>query len=116
MGDVSRPRDSMDLPEAFRIEIQPDGDRVLVAPHGELDVATTPGLDDEIDGLVERGFRKLVIDLRATSFVDSTVVHLLVRQTARPDATISVIVGRPSTRRVFEIAGALDILTLEPAP
>lgn len=99
--------------EAFRIEIQSDRDRVLVAPHGELDMATTPELDVEIDGLVERGFREIVIDLRPTTFIDSTVAHLLLRQTARPDAAISVIAG-PRCSRVFELAGVSDALSFEP--
>ena len=87
---------------------------MLVAPHGELDIATAPGLADEIDGLVERGFGKLVIDLRATSFIDSSGLHLLVRQAARPDATISVMLGRQSMRRIFDIAGVLGVVRLEP--
>lgn len=116
MTIVSPPRQSTGLPDAFRIEIQPQGDRVLVVLHGELDIATAPGLDDEIDGLVERGFGELVIDLRRTSFIDSSGLHLLVRQAARPDAAISVIVGRPSMRRIFDIAGVLDVVRLEPTP
>ena len=106
----------MDLPEAFRIEVQPDRDQVVVAPHGELDIATAPRLAAEIDGLVERGVQRLVVDLRPTSFIDSTGLHVLLRESARPDATISVLVGRTPVHRVFEIAGVRDILHLEPAP
>jgi anti-sigma B factor antagonist len=99
--------------EAFRIDVRPDRDRVLVAPYGELDMATSPELDVEIDGLVERGFRAIVIDLRPTTFIDSTVVHLLVRQTARPDAAISVIAPPERVNRVFELAGVQDLLPFE---
>jgi anti-sigma B factor antagonist len=106
----------MHSPEAFRIEVQPDRDRVVVVPHGELDMATSPDLAAEIDGLVERGFHELVVDLRPTSFIDSTGLHVLLRESTRPDATISVLVGRTSVHRVFEIAGVRDILHLQPTP
>jgi anti-anti-sigma factor len=103
-------------PVAFRIETRPDGDCVFVAPHGELDMATSPELAHTLDGLVERGFHMIVVDLRATTFIDSTVVHLLFRQTARPDAAISVIAGPKSVDRVLELAGARDALRFVPAP
>ncbi|HET8754866.1 MAG TPA: STAS domain-containing protein [Solirubrobacteraceae bacterium] len=100
----------------FRITVEPDRHRVLVAPHGELDLATVPELADELDGLVERGFRAIVIDLRPTTFIDSSAVHLLFRQTARPDATVTVIAGPRCVMRVLDIAGARDTLPFEPAP
>jgi anti-anti-sigma factor len=101
--------------EELRIEVRPDRRRVLVAAHGELDIATTPELADVLDGLVERGFRSIVIDLRPTTFIDSSAVHLLVRQTARPDAAVSVIAGPPFVTRVLDIAGVRDLLHFEPA-
>jgi anti-anti-sigma factor len=107
---------SVSPPAAFRIEVRPDRDRVLVAPHGELDMATSPELAQTLDGLVERGVRAIVVDLRPTTFIDSTVVHLLFRQTARPDAAISVIAGRKCVDRVLELAGVRNVLHFEPAP
>ena len=102
--------------EAFWIEIRPDRDRVLVAPHGELDIATVPDLADELDRVVERGFRAIIVDLRPTTFIDSSAVHLLVRQTARRDAAVSVIPGPRCVARVLDLAGVRDVLRFEPAP
>ena len=102
--------------EAFRIETRPDRHRVLVAPQGELDLATVADVAEEIEGLVERGFRAVVIDLRATSFIDSTGVHLMVRQTARTDARNTVIDGPGPVSRVFDLAGVRDLLRFEATP
>jgi anti-sigma B factor antagonist len=99
--------------EAFRIEIQPNRHRVLVAPHGELDIDTAAGVADEIDGLVERGFSAIVIDLRPTTFIDSTGVHLLLHQAARTDARITIIDGPEVVSRVFDLAGVRASLTFE---
>jgi anti-anti-sigma factor len=100
-------------PTDFRIEIRSEGERERVAPHGELDIATTPHLDDVLDRLVARGFAAIVIDLRPTTFIDSTAVHLLARQATRPDAMISVIAGPPCVMRVLDIAGVRELVPFE---
>ena len=107
VGDPTRP------PEPFRIEVRSDRDRVVVAPRGELDLATAPEMAAEIDGLVERGFDAIVVDLRATSFIDSTAVHMLLRQVDRHDARITVIDGPRAVSRVFDLAGVRSALPFE---
>jgi anti-anti-sigma factor len=116
MRSASRARPETDTPPPFRIEIEPDRERVLVAPHGELDLETVPAVADEIEDLVDRGFRNIVVDLRPVSFIDSTGVHLLLRLTARSDVTITVIDGCESVGRVFDLAGVRDVLPFEGAP
>ena len=109
---ISPPVDSA---EAFRVEIQPGRERVRVVPHGELDIATAPDTAREIDSLIERGFRAIVIDLRRTTFIDSTGVHLLLRQARRPDLSMTVIDGPQTVSRVIDLAGARELLSFEPA-
>jgi anti-anti-sigma factor len=89
---------------------------VLVVPHGELDLDTVPGVAEEIDALAARGFDSIVVDLRATSFMDSTGVCLLLRQTAREDAHITVIDGPRPVSRVFDLAGVREALPFETMP
>ena len=54
MRYANPPDGTADLAEEFRIETEPDRERVIVAPYGELDVATAASVADEIEGLVER--------------------------------------------------------------
>jgi anti-sigma B factor antagonist len=103
-------------PETFRVEVRPDRDRVFIAPHGELDLATVGLVGTEIDDLVAREFDRIVIDLRETSFIDSSGVHLLLTCAQRADAHISVIDGPPPVRRVFDLAGIRDLVPFEAAP
>jgi anti-sigma B factor antagonist len=103
-------------PEPFRVEVLPDRDRVLVAPHGELDLATIGRLATAIDELVVREFDRIVIDLRQTSFIDSSGVHLLLTCARRADAHFSVIDGPLAVRRVFDLTGVRDVVTFEPTP
>jgi anti-anti-sigma factor len=108
--------DGFARPEPFRVEIRPDRDRVFVAPHGELDLATVGLVGTEIDDLVAREFDRIVVDLRETSFIDSSGVHLLLTCAQRADARISVIDGPAPVRRVFDLAGVRDIVQFEAAP
>jgi anti-anti-sigma factor len=102
--------------EPFSIDIRPDRRRVFVVPRGELDIATVDQLAAEIEELVGRGFDNVVVDLRATSFLDSSGIHLLVKQTARPDAQVTVIDGTPAVRRVIDLTGVRHLLRFEAAP
>jgi anti-anti-sigma factor len=100
-------------PEPFRLELRRDRERILVVPHGEFDLATVDQVAVAVDDLVARGFDAIVIDLRATSFLDSTGLHLLLRQTARTDAQVTVIDGCEAVSRVFDLAGVRDVLPFE---
>ena len=77
--------DVVALPEPFRVEIRPDRQRVFVEPHGELDLDTVDDLRAAVDDLALRGFEAIVIDLRATTFLDSSGLHLLIAQAARTE-------------------------------
>ncbi len=103
------------LAERFNVEIRPDRQRVLVVPHGELDLATVDEVAVEVDELVARGFDAIVFDLRATSFIDSAGVRLLIRETGRDDACVTVIDGAKAVNRVFDLAGVRHILPFETA-
>ena len=103
-------------PEPFSVEVLPDRHRVRVVPHGEVDIATVGQLAANIDELVDRGFDAVVLDLRATVFMDSSGLHLLLAQTARPDARVSLIDGAPAVRRVIDLAGVRHLLHFETTP
>ncbi len=103
-------------PPRFTVESRPDRYRVLVVPQGELDLDTVGVVAAEVDDLADRGFDRIVIDLRETSFIDSSGVHLLVKCAQRADARITVIDGSPTIGRVFDLAGVRDLLTFEAAP
>lgn len=99
--------------EPFSIDVLPDRHRVVVVPRGEVDITTVGRLAAEIDELVGRGFDAVVLDLRATPFMDSSGLHLLLEQTARADAQVTLIDGAPPVRRVIDVAGIRHLLRFE---
>jgi anti-sigma B factor antagonist len=96
---------------SFRIEVTPDDDRVRLAPVGDLDLATVEPLWNEIDRVRERGFEKLVLDLRRLTFLDSSGLRLLVRaqeETHKDGAEFALVDGVPEVCRVLDITGLRD--------
>jgi anti-anti-sigma factor len=116
-GQIALERRPSETPdEPFWVELRPDRERLVVVPHGELDLATVGAVRREIEELIARGFEGIVIDLRWTSFIDSTGLCLMLAQAAREDAVVTLIDGPERVRRVFDVAGIRQVLTFEPAP
>jgi anti-sigma B factor antagonist len=85
----------------------------VVRPVGELDALTAPTLEAQINELREAGFRRVVLDLRGLSFMDSTGLHLIFRcdEEARQDGfAFELISGTRAVQRVFEVAGFAERL------
>jgi hypothetical protein len=57
---------------AFAITIHPHRETVRVAVAGEIDICTAGELDGELRRLMQDGFKRVVLDLRDVSFIDST--------------------------------------------
>jgi anti-sigma B factor antagonist len=98
--------------EPFRLEESRNGDRTVLAVHGELDLATVDGVRARLDALqAER--RPVVLDLDGLAFMDSTGIRLVlqaVQDAERSGWDFLVTRGSPAVRRVFEAAAIQDRL------
>lgn len=98
--------------DPFSITVVPDRAEVAVVPVGELDLATSDGLEHEIRDLRFAGFDRIVVDLRRVSFIDSTALRVLMvfRNDAKRDGHSFIVVpGPPSVQRIFEITGTRSL-------
>jgi anti-anti-sigma factor len=62
---------------------------------------------------------RLIVDLGRLAFIDSTGLRLLLQADARAKQRGCEMVlrpGEPAVQRVFEVTGALEILSFESAP
>ena len=95
--------------KATHIEIFDRGGVTVVVPNGpRLDAEIAGALRAELLQLIERGDRKLVIDLPAVDFIDSSGLGALVSALKRlrqadPAADIRLAHVQPSVRAVLEI-------------
>jgi anti-anti-sigma factor len=88
-GDAMRPVDdanagSSDLPaKPLEVETYREGDSMTIAVSGELDLATVHRLDAAIRRAEETEVGRIVLDLSALSFLDSTGLSVLLNASVR---------------------------------
>jgi anti-sigma B factor antagonist len=105
MTRASRPL----TPGALRLTeetLEPSG--VVFTVRGELDIATAPELRTRVNAAVDTGVNRLIIDLRAVSFLDSVALATLLQARRRmgDDGRLAVLAAADSyVRLIFEVAG-----------
>jgi anti-sigma B factor antagonist len=109
-------RDEADAPPPpLRVDAWPEGDIVHVCPAGEIDLDTVSQVRDRMDELRAAGFKRLILDLRAVTFLDSTGIRLVLETdaSARADGfEFGLIEGPAKVQRAFEITGLPSALPL----
>jgi anti-sigma B factor antagonist len=96
------------LPDRFHVDVEPERDVVRVCPSGDVDLATVGDIRERVDELTTAGFRRVVIDLREVTFLDSTGLRLVLDLDAasRSDGwELAVIEGSAAVQRAFEVTG-----------
>ena len=97
--------------QPFRCDVVPERDAVRVKPVGELDIATSGEVAARLDELREAGFRRLVLDLSALTFIDSSGIQAIMqarRAADRDHVPLVVVPGPPAVQRVFTLTGVAD--------
>jgi anti-sigma B factor antagonist len=103
----------------FRVDVAQERDCVRICPVGEVDVATIGLLRAHIDEALEATCGRIVLDLRETTFLDSTLLHLAVEVDARAsrDGTeFAIIAAPPAVQRTFHAAGLSSRLPFVDVP
>jgi anti-sigma B factor antagonist len=88
----------------------------VLAVSGEIDIATASVLDEAIEKALSDDANRLVIDLEAVSFMDSTGLRTLIVAHRRLEADggrMIVVPGSGPIRRLLEVAGVVDTLNVE---
>jgi anti-anti-sigma factor len=102
--------------DEFSVSRRRAGDAIVVAPAGEIDLATIEVLDAEV-GAALTDAEHLVLDLREVTFIDSAGLRLVL-ETSRKAGRFSVVRGPREVQRVFGLVGLeerLDMLDEPPA-
>jgi anti-sigma B factor antagonist len=95
-------------------DVVSDGTHTLVLS-GELDMATTPGVEAVIVGCAASA-RRLTVDLSKLTFMDSTGLGLMLsaQQLCQASgAEFALVPGPRNVQSVFEVTGLLDQLPFE---
>jgi anti-anti-sigma factor len=94
-------------------EVHQDGETCVVAPVGELDLATAPSLSAALAAAPARGAARVVLDLRQLTFVDSSGIGAIIkiqRHFSVEGVGFGVIKGDERVQRAFELAHVAPLL------
>jgi anti-sigma B factor antagonist len=89
------------------------GEVALLSVAGELDLYTAERLQARIDEAGAVGADTVLVDLSEVSFVDSTALAVLVRESKRLEGrggSLALVTNDPRTRRVVEVTGLNRVL------
>lgn len=101
--------------EPLSIRSERQGDTHVVAPAGELDIATAKLLEDELAAAAASAAPVIVLDLSGLTFMDSTGLRIVLDFNERcggEHGRLRVIAGAPAVDRLLDIVGLRERLPL----
>jgi anti-anti-sigma factor len=96
--------------EVFRFDLERDGDRVIVALRGELDIANARRLREAFGALGDGPEPRVVVDLAGVPFIDSTCLAVLLWASNRCREQGREMLLREPTRGVVSALAASGLL------
>jgi anti-anti-sigma factor len=100
------------LTAPLRIDTVERGGSLLLVVEGELDITTSHLLDEALVRARGSDAARILVDLLAVSFIDSTGLHVLIKHACADEAQprVRLTKGSPEAQRLFQLSGALDYL------
>ncbi len=92
---------------------------MIVVVQGELDLATSPELEEQLERVWDSGSDRLVLDLRQLEFMDSTGLSIIVKAHQRlseEGGQLSLVRGSQQVQRLLDLTGVSERLQLVDTP
>lgn len=103
----------------FRLEVRSDDHTTVISVSGELDLASSPALEEELERVAKSDATVIVVDLAELEFMDSTGLSVLVRAHQRAEQSgrrLGLVNGSQQVQRLLTLTGVADRLMLADAP
>jgi anti-sigma B factor antagonist len=103
----------------FSVETHDGTQAVVIGVRGELDLASSPALEQELERGAAAQADVVIVDLRDLEFMDSTGLSVLVRAHQRATEhgqRFGVVKGPQQVQRLLSLTGVADRLTLADTP
>lgn len=101
------------------VEVHNSDTAVVVGVSGELDLASSPALESELEQGAASDASLVIVDLRRLEFMDSTGLSVLVRAHQRAienGQQFGVVKGPQQVQRLLSLTGVAERLTLIDSP
>jgi anti-sigma B factor antagonist len=106
-------------PEHFRIDVRQEPDRAVLCLYGELDLASAPALEGELNDLDLSKAGTVVLDLRGLEFIDSSGLRMILasqQRTQEKGGAFAITKGSPQVQRLLAITRADEHLHVLASP
>jgi anti-sigma B factor antagonist len=103
----------------FRVDVHNDAGAAVIVVGGELDLATSPALKEEIDNALRSDAETVILDLRELEFMDSTGLSVLVRAHHAAEESqrrLYLVRGPSQVQRLLTLTGVEDRLAVLDTP
>jgi anti-sigma B factor antagonist len=95
-----------------------DDDTHVVAVSGEIDLFTAPEFKQRMSAPIDQGRSHLIVDLRRTTFIDSSSLGVLIgahRRLKLRGGSLVVVSENEAITKTFKITGLDGVFTLAPS-
>jgi anti-sigma B factor antagonist len=99
----------------FRVEVRSEDHATVISVSGELDLASSPALEEELERVSESDSEVVIVDLRELEFMDSTGLSILVRAHQKAEQQgrrLGLVNGSQQVQRLLTLTGVAERLTL----
>jgi anti-anti-sigma factor len=103
----------------FSVDVHDGEQAVLIGVSGELDLASSPELERELERGTASEAELLIIDLRKLEFMDSTGLSVLVRahqKATQSGKRFAIVKGPQQVERLLSLTGVAERLTVVDTP
>ena len=99
----------------FNVDVHNGQRAVVIEVSGELDLASSPALEQELERCSGSEAEVVIVDLRKLEFMDSTGLSVLVRAHQRATeggSRFGIVKGPPQVQRLLDLTGVARRLTM----
>lgn len=92
-----------------------EGDKAVITVGGEVDVYTAPTLREHLLTVIGDGATRVVVDLSAVSFMDSTGLGVLVgglKRLRQAGGSLRVVCDAEPVLKIFRVTGLMDVFAV----
>ncbi len=103
----------------FRVDVRNDSGAIVIVVAGELDLASSPELQQQLDSALESDERVVILDLRMLEFMDSTGLSVVVKAhqaAVQSGRELHLVKGPPQVQRLLSLTGVEERISLLDAP
>jgi anti-sigma B factor antagonist len=103
----------------FRVEVRSQGRASVITVSGELDLASSAALEEELVRVAESDSEQVILDLRGLEFMDSTGLSTLVKAHQRAQEAgqrFGLVRGPQQVQRLLSLTGVAERLPFADTP